>query len=468
MTNIMPESKVIQVHGSKKSKAGRASMLDPVNKYIEELKPSINAQQLLNKKVSGRICMCGRVLHLNSFCSPAHAVILFEGHEIVVQFPHGDLPGIGDIIGLVGVVDDSESHSKVSVTSWKTLTKTHRSDLFNQTINVNRELKLIRDRDLRRSLDVRRKVIRATREFLDNNGYLEMDTPIILPVRDIAPVRHYSVVPSATGNHVLRICPENILKRLVVAGFDRIYEIARNFRPNDQKDGSLPEFTTVECYRAYSNYLDMIDLLERWVLYVAESVTGSHKIIINGRELDLRDPWLRIDFHSRVLTSTGIDINEYDDLHGLKCAMELAGFAVENLSSRRECFDQLAEHIESSLVSPSLLMNHPAETICVAKRHDSPQHNHLLERFEAFIGGIEIAHAFSELTDTVEQRERMRLLMQEKKANGDKSHPLDEDFLTSLDIGLPPTAGIGLGIDRLVMLLTGEPIDRVFAFPYSS
>ena len=208
-----------------------------------------------------------------------------------------------------------------------------------------------------------------------------------------------------------------------------------------------------------------MNLCQDLIRAVVQAVNGNANTLRHREgQIELTAPWARWDFQTAVLRETGIDLDRLRDQQALLEAMQARAIDTRGLRSRRECINRLAELVENTIVQPTFLVDHPAETICVAQRHGGPR-SHLLERFELFIAGMEIAHAFSELTNPMEQRERMGTLMKEKVNAGLEEHGLDEGFLTALDIGLPPTGGLGIGIDRLVMLLTGEPIDRVVSFP---
>ena len=395
--------------------------------------------------------------------------MLCNGVGVRAVFPVSSIVTIGDVVGVQGDLAYTSSGPCIRVTRWGVLTPTRSSSLFSRAAVRNdgaiREIAFLRDRHLRNSVAMRARVIHTIREFLDARGFLEVETPIILPTRDIAPVEHFSVSPSATGQQVLRICPENCLKRLVVAGFDRVYEIGRSFRVEEESSERLCQFTTMECYQAFASYEDAADLCHELVVAVTKSVKhGDTHVDVGGQTFDLAQPWQRLDFRTAVLHHSGIDVDQYPDYDSLVRAMTAGRISAQDLRSHRECLNRLAECVEQSVVAPTILMDHPAETICVAKRHAESTRSNCIERFELFIGGCEIAHAFSELTDPVEQRERMEILLDEKVRNGDARHSLDENFLSALDVGLPPTAGLGIGIDRLIMLLTGEPINRVVTF----
>ena len=224
----------------------------------------------------------------------------------------------------------------------------------------------MRDQKLRGALEARRRVTREVRRFLDDHGFMEMDTPILLPVRDIAPVPHFSVSPSRGGVSVLRICPENALKRLVVSGFDRVYEIARNFRVEVPSQHRACEFTTVECYQAYVSYHQMLRLCQDLILSTVRSVSGETDTLMHGDvQINMTPPWTCWDFRTAVLNHTGIDLDRESDYQSLRHAMETTSIESTNLHSRRDCVNRLSELVEQTIVQPTFLVDHPAETICV-------------------------------------------------------------------------------------------------------
>jgi len=437
---------------------------DPRGQAAPSINPTDFFSQRNSEEMSAVTTLCGRVVALTE--DGLTADVVANGAITKVRFPAMPGPNIGDLIGSKGEYREERGERVLDASHWTTLTPTLRTDLFtNDGDHAPREITLLQDEALRNALAVRRQVIKTVREYLDARRFLEMETPIILPIRDIAPVPHFAVTPARDGTAVLRICPENALKRLIVAGFDRVYEIARNFRVENAAHHRSSEFTTVECYAAYTTYLQTMDLCEDLIRNIIRTTLGGNDVLrYQNREIDIKTRWERLDFQTAVQRATGIELERAPDTPTLKSEMAARGINAEGLHSRRACINHLAEIVEEQLNSPTFLMDHPSETICVAQRHDAPR-SHLLQRFELFIGGMEIAHAFAELTDPLEQRARMQELLEEKIAAGDTPHPLDLDFLKAIDIGLPPTCGLGIGIDRLVMLLTNEPIDRVIAFP---
>lgn len=404
------------------------------------------------------ICLCGRVIGKKE---EFMLDILVDGFCIPLRLPGGPYPQIGDLIGIQGVVEASTGAERaVTVKRWSVFTVCGMPKAW-EGISNPREILLACDNKLRQALKSRSKVLKILRSELDQRGFLEVETNILLPVRDIAPVKHFTVISrfaDKDSEQVLRICPENQLKRMIVAGFDRVYEIGRSFRDERATERHLPEFSSMECYAAWAGYREMMVLCEELVSEVLVQIGISKE-----KTAALKKPWKQITFREAALKFAGIDPDALQDEASLTSALKKAGIPIDNCRHRRQLLDRLATvAIEPHLIEPTFLVDHPMETICVAKRHDDRPH--LLERFEAYFMGIEIAHGFSELTVPQEQRLRMELLLAEKIADGEEEHPLDEEFIQALELGLPPTGGLGIGIDRLVMLATEEPINRTVPF----
>lgn len=440
---------------------------DHPNQSINTPQPHIpSAAELFRPRSSdehGRMVLCGRVLDCIEEGEMVRVSLFSDGEYLSVLLPSMPGPERWDIIGVEGKLDHDTVPPLLTAGRWAVLTASHMDQENISVIQSLREFQILKDQALRDAVQVRSKVIRSIRKFFDERGFHETETSILLPVRDIAPVNHFALARPNCGANVLRICPENQLKRLIVAGYDRVYEIARCFRNESADDEHLPEFSSIECYQAYASYEDMASLFQELLKWVVTDVTGTDSITFGGQTYSLSEPWQRVYYVEAVRNLFHIDIEAIKTQAELVDAMRTGCTDVHETMPPRVLYSILAEHIEKTLDAPSLLMDYPAETICVAKRHEDRPH--LIERFEAFLGGMEIAHAFTELSDPVEQRNRMRLLMLEKTAAGESEHPLDEAFLAALYFGLPPTAGLGIGIDRLVMMITGEPIHRTTFFP---
>ena len=328
-----------------------------------------------------------------------------------------------------------------------------------------RYLDLISNEETRNMFILRSKIITAIRNFLDSHGFVEVETPVLQPeaggATAIPFITHYNVLDN---DFYLRIALELHLKRLIVGGFDKVYEVGRAFRNEGISVKHNPEFTLLECYQAYSDYNDMMSLVEKMVSDVAREVLGDTKISINGNTINLAPPWQRVYLRDAIKNYCEIDFEDYPDATSLRAKMEEKGMEVDPNKGRGKLIDELiSTFVEPNLVQPTFLIDYPVEMSPLAKRKRGNER--LVERFEGFINGMEIANAFTELNDPIDQRERFKQHMREKVGN-EEVEVADEDFLEALEYGMPPTGGLGIGIDRLVMLLTGQSsIREVILFP---
>jgi lysyl-tRNA synthetase class 2 len=313
---------------------------------------------------------------------------------------------------------------------------------------------------------LRSKVVRGIRRFLDDRGFLEVDTPILVPVAAGAHAKPFVTHHNALDQQLyLRIATELYLKRLIIGGFDKVYEIGRVFRNEGIDQDHNPEFTLLESYEAYADYNDVMDMVEQMVSTIATQVNGSTKVMIGDQEIDFAPPWQRVSLREELEKRSGIDLESYDDDALRQKAGEL-GIDTKVLESRGRLIDKLlSTFVEPHLIQPTFVLDYPEEMSPLAKtKPDSPGY---VERFEAFAFGMEIANSYSELNDPVVQRARFedQAEIQRLYENEDVDRQ-DEDFLTAMEYGMPPTGGLGIGIDRLVMLLAGQPSIRdVLLFP---
>ena len=328
-----------------------------------------------------------------------------------------------------------------------------------------RYLDLISNDKSRNVFVLRSKIIAAIRSFLDREGFMEVETPILQPHAGGALAR-----PFVTHHHALdedlylRIALELHLKRLVVGGFDRVYEMGRAFRNEGISVRHNPEFTLLECYQAYSDYNDMMKLVEGLFKYVTQEVWGNTRITRDGYTIDFGVPWQRLYLREAIKDRCGIDFEEYPDVDSLRARMRRLGMEVDPGKGRGKLIEELiSTFVEPKLIQPTFLLDYPVDMSPLAKRKRGD--DQLVERFEGFVAGMEVANAFTELNDPLEQRERFRQQLKERV--GDEEVEIaDEDFLLALEYGMPPTGGLGMGIDRLVMLLTGQHSVRdVILFP---
>ena len=328
-----------------------------------------------------------------------------------------------------------------------------------------RYLDLISNEESKSIFTLRSKIITAIRSFLDKQGFMEVETPVLQPHAGGALAR-----PFVTHHHALdedlylRIALELHLKRLVVGGFDKVYEMGRAFRNEGISVRHNPEFTLLECYQAYSDYNDMMRLVEEMLVHIAQGVLGNTKLTRNGKTIDLGLPWQRLYLREAIKNYCGIDFEDYPDAASLRTRMAELDMDVDPTKGRGRLIDELiSTFVEPNLIQPTFLLDYPVEMSPLAKgKRDDDQ---LVERFEGFVAGMEIANAFTELNDPLEQRARFRQQLKERVAD-EEVEIADEDFLQALEYGMPPTGGLGIGIDRLVMLLTGQQsIREVILFP---
>jgi len=371
--------------------------------------------------------------------------LLGDKHELFKQCD------VGDIIGVSGKVFRTHSGEiTLKVADFTLLSKSLQPlpEKWHGLTDVEkryrqRYLDLISNEEVGRIFAVRSRAIAAIRRFLDGRGFIEVETPVLQ-----------------------RIATELYLKRLIIGGLDRVYEIGRIFRNEGISTKHNPEFTMMESYEAYADYNDVMAMVEEMVSYVAKRVLRKTKVSFGKNTIDFAPPWRRITLQNAIKEGCNIDFLEHADNHSLRNAIRKQGLDVDESPSWAKLVDKLiSTFVEPHLIQPTFVMDYPVELSPLAKR--KPDSERLVERFEAFAGGMEIANAFTELNDPIEQRERFQEQERLRALLGDEeAERVDEDFLVALEHGMPPTGGLGLGIDRLVMLLTSQPsIREVILFP---
>ena len=321
--------------------------------------------------------------------------------------------------------------------------------------------------DIRKLFRTRSKITAAMREFMDDHGFLEVETPILQPIYGGAAARPFVTHHNQLHQDLyLRISFELYLKRLIVGGIERVYEIGRDFRNEGVSFKHNPEFTQMEFYWAYADYLQVMEFTEQMIAYIAEKVLGSMTIEFDGHEIDLTPPWNRVNLRQGLIDETGIDIAAYPDSVSLAAAMQAKGISAEPNTARGKLIDKLlGDHLEPTFIQPTFLYDYPIDISPLAKK--KPEDPTTVERFEGFIGGMELCNAFTELNDTLDQEERFLAMGREYSEEDDEHNPIDEDYLRAMSYGMPPTGGFGIGLDRLVMLLTGNrSIREVILFPH--
>jgi lysyl-tRNA synthetase class 2 len=374
---------------------------------------------------------------------------------------------LGDLVGVDGTAFKSRrGELTLRATGWQLLAKSllPPPDKFHGLEDVEtryrrRELDLIANEDARDLFILRSRVIAAIRRWLDERGFLEVETPILQPLYGGALARPFTTHHNALDRELyLRIAPELYLKRLIVGGLERVYEIGKDFRNEGLSPKHNPEFTMLEWYEAYADYEVIAAELEQLVAFVAEEIGYAG-------EIDFATPWRRVSLRDAILERTGVDVLAHRDSAALVAAAKEHGIALDPTEVWSQLVDALlSKHVEPELKNPTFVTDYPVELSPFAKAHRSEPG--LVERFECFAGGMEFSNAFTELNDPDEQRARFEDQRRHSAAGDEEAQPYDEDFVRALEQGMPPTGGIGIGIDRLVMLLSGRAsIREVVLFP---
>jgi lysyl-tRNA synthetase class 2 len=378
---------------------------------------------------------------------------------------------LGDIVGVEGTVFATKrGELSLRVEGWTLLAKSLRPppDKFHGLEDVelryrHRELDLIANPEVRDLFVKRTQVVTAVREWLDARGFVEVETPVLQPLYGGALARPFVTHHNALNRDLyLRIATELYLKRLIVGGIDRVYELGKDFRNEGISPKHNPEFTMLEWYEAYADYGDVAERLEQLVTDVAKRVFGTTKFERDGAEIDVAPPWRRITLRDAIADQTGLDLAERPSREELAAAL---GREPDEAEGWGKLVDGvLSKLIEPTLIQPTFILDYPVELSPFAKRHRSAEG--FVERWEAFVGGVEIANAFTELNDPDEQRRRFEQQVEELRRGDEDAQPFDEPFVEALEQGMPPTGGVGLGIDRLVMILTGaRNLREVVLFP---
>jgi len=330
-----------------------------------------------------------------------------------------------------------------------------------------RYVDLLANPEVRTVFETRAGLVAAIRRYLDSNGFLEVETPVLQPIYGGAAARPFTTHHNQLDQELfLRISFELYLKRLIVGGYERVYEIGRDFRNEGISFKHNPEFTQLEFYEAYTDYHGMIRRTEEMICAVSEALTGGLKITYDGQEIDLTPPWRRITMRDAILDATGVDYTQTPDADSLAAAIRARGLKCDARASRGKLIDGLfGDYVEPTLIQPTIIMDYPVDISPLAKKKaDDPT---TVERFEYFVAGMEMGNAFTELNDPIDQRARFVELRAAMAGEDENVHPLDEDFLNALSYGMPPTGGFGTGIDRLTMLFADrQSIREVLLFPH--
>lgn len=426
------------------------------------------AGRIMSKRRHGKICF----LDLRD----SEGNIQVFARKDVLEDKYEDVKGIdiGDIVGVKGIVFKTEAGEiTVRATDITLLSKSLQilPEKFHGLKDPDlryrqRYVDLIVNPEVKDVFIKRNKIIKKIREFLDNKDFLEVETPILGTVAGGANARpFYTHHNTLDIDMQLRIANELFLKRLIVGGFDKVYEMGKMFRNEGMDTRHNPEFTNIELYQAYVDYEEMMRITEDLFEYVALEVLGTDTINYQGTEICLKAPWKRITMIDAVKKYADVDFNEIDTDEKAREIAREKGIEVHEKDTWGKLLSEMFEEFcEEHLVEPTFVIGHPVDVSPLAKRN--PKDPRLTQRFEAFINTWEFANAFSELNDPIDQRQRFEAQVAEKAAGDDEAHPMDSDFINAIEVGLPPTGGLGIGVDRMIVLLTDQPSIRdVLLFP---
>ena len=449
-----------------------------VTHHSQDIKDNFDALEGQEATVAGRI-MSKRVMGKASFCNiqdlkgniQSYVARDSIGEDLYKQFKKYD---IGDIIGITGEVFRTKTgEMSIHAGSVKLLSKSLQilPEKFHGLTNTDiryrqRYVDLVMNPEVKDTFIKRSKIISSMRNYLDGEGFMEVETPVLVPNAGGASARPFDTHFNALDEDVhLRISLELYLKRLIVGGLERVYEIGRVFRNEGLSVRHNPEFTLMELYQAYTDYHGMMDLCENLYRHVAQEVLGTTQITYGDVEMDLGKPFERLTMVDAVKKYANIDFAEVKTEEEAKALADKHHVEYEKRHGKGDILNLLFEEfVEDKLVQPTFIMDHPVEVSPLAKK--KPTDPEYTERFELFITGREMANAFSELNDPIDQRSRFEAQEAMKAQGDDEAQSMDEDFLNALEVGMPPTGGIGIGIDRMVMLLTNAAAIRdVLLFP---
>lgn len=439
---------------------------------LEEIKEVVKiAGRIMTKRRQGKIGF----MHIQDRFGQIQIFLRFDtlGEE---QYDLFKIADIGDIVGIEGEVMKTQTGElSVKATTYTHLTKALRPlpEKFHglqdkEEARRKRYVDLIMNEDARRIAFARPRIIRGIQKFLDSRGFVEVETPVLNPILGGAAARPFVTHHNALDmDFYLRIATELYLKRLIVGGMEAVYEIGRLFRNEGMDATHNPEFTTVEAYLAYGDLSDMMTLVEELVSGLAKDLLNTTEIEYCGKEISLKAPFKRVHMVDAIKEQTGINFFEINDLdEALRLAKEHNIDVPKHQRSLGHIINLFfEEYVEDTLVQPTILYGHPIEISPLTKKN--PKDPRFTDRFELFINGKEFANAYTELNDPIDQRERFVNQLKERELGNDEANDMDNDFIEALEYGMPPTGGIGIGIDRLVMLLTNtDTIRDVLLFPH--
>ena len=449
-----------------------------VTHHSQEIKDNFDALEGKTVSIAGRV-MSKRVMGKASFCNVQDLqgnIQSYVARDSIGEEPYADFKkyDVGDIVGIEGEVFKTKT-GEISIHAAKVTLLSKSLQILPEKYHglVNTDIRyrqrytdLIMNEDVKKTFVMRSKIISSIRRYLDGQGFLEVETPMLVSNAGGAAARPFETHYNALDEDVkLRISLELYLKRLIVGGLERVYEIGRVFRNEGLDTRHNPEFTLMELYQAYTDYNGMMDLTENMFRHVAQEVCGTTVVPYGDVEIDLGKPFERITMVEAVKKYTGIDFDQVPDTAAAKKLADEKDVHYEERHTKGDILNLFFEEfVEEHLIQPTFVMDHPVEISPLTKRKpDKPDY---VERFELFITAREMCNAYSELNDPIDQRERFKAQEAALAAGDEEANTTDEDFMNALEIGMPPTGGIGYGIDRLVMLLTNSPAIRdVLLFP---
>lgn len=449
-----------------------------VTHHSQEIKDKFDELEGQRVTVAGRI-MSKRVMGKASFCNVQDlkgSIQSYVARDSIGEEPYAGFKkfDVGDIVAIEGEVFKTKTE-EISIHAAKVVLLSKSLQILPEKYHglTNTDLRyrqryvdLIMNGDVKDTFIKRSRIISAIRTYLDSQGFMEVETPMLVSNAGGAAARPFETHFNALDEDLkLRISLELYLKRLIVGGLERVYEIGRVFRNEGLDTRHNPEFTLMELYQAYTDYNGMMDLTENLYRHVAQEVLGTTTITYNGVEMDLGKPFERITMVDAVKKYAGVDFNEIHTLEDARLAAKEHHIEFEDRHKKGDILNLFFEEfVEDHLIQPTFLMDHPIEISPLTKK--KPENPEYVERFEFFLNGWEMANAYSELNDPIDQRERFKAQEEAFAAGDEEANHTDEDFLNALEIGMPPTGGIGFGIDRMCMLLTDSPAIRdVLLFP---
>ena len=454
------------------TKSIKEAYLDKTREELEEMHETVKiAGRIMTKRRQGKIGF----MHIQDRYGQIQIFLRYDllGEE---QYELYKVSDIGDIVGIEGEVMKTQTGElSIRATVYTHLTKALRPlpEKFHglqdkEEARRKRYLDLIMNEDARRIAYARPRIIRGIQNYLDSRGFIEVETPVLNPILGGAAAKPFRAHHEALGmDFYLRIATELYLKRLIVGGMEAVYEIGRLFRNEGMDATHNPEFTTVEAYLAYGDLSDMMQLVEELISKLAMDLLHTTEITYCGKEISLKAPFKRVHMVDAIKEQTGINFFEITDLDvALKLAKEHNIEVPKHEQSIGHIINLFfEEYVEKTLIQPTILYGHPIEISPLTKKN--PKDPRFTDRFELFINGKEYANAYTELNDPIDQKERFINQLKERELGNDEANDMDNDFIEALEYGMPPTGGIGIGIDRLVMLLTGtDTIRDVLLFPH--